>query len=373
MTENSIPPPLSLVCEVTHRCPLHCVYCSNPLVMQGQDAELPTEVWIKVFGEAAKLGVAHLHLTGGEPLARHDIIDLVRAGREAGLYINMITSAVGLNKGRLQALADAGLDHIQLSLQDAEEDLANRWAGARAHSKKLEMAELIKTESRLAFTVNIVVHRQNLDRLEKMIALAESMMPQRIEIAHVQYYGWALKNRDLLLPTREQLDSSIRVLHEAQKRLSGRIHLQAVLPDYYARYPKACVGGWGQQLLLIDPAGQALPCHSAGLIPGMTFDNVRDHDLSWIWYKSSAFERFRGDDWMQDPCRSCDRKTIDFGGCRCQAMQILGDPYATDPACSLSPHHDELVAIAAAASEKSSDMVYRILSAPTTESTPFLY
>jgi pyrroloquinoline quinone biosynthesis protein E len=329
--------------------------------MQNAETELPTEIWVRMFEEAARLGVAHLHLTGGEPLARHDITELVRAGRNAGLYVNMITSAIGLNESRLAELVDAGLDHMQLSLQDVDEIFANRWAGARVHAKKLEMAALIKAQPDLAFTVNIVVHRQNLDRLEEMIALAESMGPDRMEIAHVQYYGWALKNRDMLLPTRIQLESSTRILQAAQQRLAGRIHLQAVVPDYYARYPKACVGGWGQQLMLIDPAGRALPCHSAAVIPGLTFDNVRDHDLAWLWRESSAFNRFRGDDWMQEPCRSCDRKSVDFGGCRCQAMQVVADPNATDPACHLSSHHQALVDIAESAPSSTSEMLYRIL------------
>ncbi|QHN03232.1 pyrroloquinoline quinone biosynthesis protein PqqE [Granulicella sp. WH15] len=359
----ALPQPLSLVCELTHRCPLHCIYCSNPLVMQSADAELSTETWSRVFREAAAMGIVHLHLTGGEPLARQDLPELIAAGREAGLYLNMITSGLGLTEQRLQSLVDAGLDHMQLSLQDADEQQANQWAGARVHAKKLEMAKLIKAQPNLAFTVNIVVHRQNLDRLEEMIALAESMGPERIEIAHVQYYGWALKNRDTLMPTRAQLERSIRVLQEAQGRLSGRIHLQAVVPDYFAKYPKACVGGWAQQLLLIDPAGRVLPCHSAGIIPGMVFDSVQDRSLDWIWRDSAAFNRFRGEDWMQEPCRSCDRKNIDFGGCRCQAMQILGDPDATDPACHLSPHHQELIEIAEAASGRTADMVYRILTA----------
>lgn len=359
---HPIPGPLSLVCEVTHRCPLHCVYCSNPLVMRPADAELPTQVWMRVFDEAAKLGVAHLHLTGGEPLARQDIVDLVRAGRDAGLYVNMITSAIGLNEERLRSLVDAGLDHMQLSLQDVDETMANRWAGARTHAKKLEMAALIKAQPHLAFTVNIVVHRQNLDRLEEMILLAESLGPERMEIAHVQYYGWALKNRDLLLPTREQLDRSIEILQKAQKRLAGKIHIQAVVPDYYARYPKTCVGGWGQQLMLIDPAGRAMPCHSADVIPGIRFNNVREHDLAWIWRESAAFNRFRGQEWMEEPCRSCERKTIDFGGCRCQAMQILQAPNATDPACHLSPRHQDLIRIAEAAPSAATNIVYRIMS-----------
>lgn len=358
-TAEPIPGPLSLVCEVTHRCPLHCVYCSNPLALQPAESELTTEVWTRVFDEASRMGVAHLHLSGGEPLARNDIAELVHGGRNAGLYVNLITSAIGLSEGRLKMLVDAGLDHVQLSLQDADEVLANRWAGARAHAKKLEMAALIRAQSRLAFTINIVVHRQNLDRLEEMIELAESAGPERIEIAHVQYYGWALKNRGMLLPARAQLERSTRILVQAQQRLAGRIHLQAVMPDYYARYPKACVGGWGRQLMLIDPAGRAMPCHSAAVIPGLAFDNVREHDLVWLWRESSTFNRFRGNDWMQEPCRTCERRTIDFGGCRCQAMQVLGEPAAADPACHLSPHHKLLVDIAEAAPANTDEPIYR--------------
>ena len=353
------PGPLSLVCELTHRCPLHCVYCSNPLVLQQQTDELPTRIWTRVFAEAAQLGVCHLHLTGGEPLAREDLTELIQAGRAAGLYVNLITSAIGMDKERLSTLAGAGLDHIQLSLQDMDEVLANRWAGARAHAKKLEIASLIREQAHLAFTVNIVVHRQNLDRLEQMISLAESMGPERMEIAHVQYYGWALLNRDLLLPTRAQLERSTQVLENARQRLAGRIHLQAVVPDYFARYPKACVGGWGRQLMLIDPAGRAMPCHAAAVIPGLTFDNVREHDLAWLWHQSSSFNRFRGHDWMQEPCRSCERKIIDFGGCRCQAMQVLGDPDAADPACHLSSHHQTLINIVEAAPAVDHPLQYR--------------
>jgi len=331
--------------------------------MQPASAELGTDDWTRVFREAAALGVVHLHLTGGEPLARTDLAELVAAGREAGLYVNMITSALGLNAERLQALVTAGLDHIQLSLQDADEAEANRFAGARGHAHKLLMAELIGRH-RLAFTVNIVVHRQNLERLGAMIALAESLGPQRIEIAHVQYYGWAFQNRNQLLPTRDQVGHSISVLKAAQQRLAGRIHLQSVMPDYYAKFPKACVGGWGRQLLLIDPAGLVLPCHSAWILPGLQFDTVRTHGLEWIWRHSIAFQRFRGSDWMQEPCRSCDRKELDFGGCRCQALQILGDAEATDPACHLSAHHQRLVDIAEAAPSQVGQMLYRIMPPP---------
>ncbi len=360
-TANSIPGPLSLVAEVTHRCPLHCVYCSNPLQMQSSEKELHTEEWVRVFQQASALGVLHLHLTGGEPLARHDIVDLIRSGREANLYVNMITSGLGLTADRLHELEDAGLEHIQLSLQDADEQKANEFAGARAHAHKLKLAELIRARD-MAFTVNVVVHRENLDRLEEILALAESLEPQRIEVAHVQYYGWALTNRDRLMPTPSQVEKSVRLITEAQSRLSGRIQLQAVLPDYYARYPKTCVGGWGRQMILIDPSGQALPCHAAGIIPGLEFDSVRTHSVQWLWEQSPAFNRFRGHDWMTQPCSDCDRREIDFGGCRCQAFQLTGDATNTDPACSLSNQHENLVAITQTPSVGNSQWVYRILA-----------
>jgi pyrroloquinoline quinone biosynthesis protein E len=357
----SIPGPLSLVAEVTHRCPLHCVYCSNPIQMQSADSELSTDDWTRVFHQASALGMLHLHLTGGEPLARHDIAKLVAAGREANLYVNMITSGLGLTVDRMSELKDAGLEHIQLSLQDADEEKANEFAGARAHAHKLKLAALIRQQG-IAFTVNVVVHRDNLDRLDAILALAESLEPQRIEVAHVQYYGWALKNRDRLMPTPSQVERSVQLINEAQSRLSGRIQLQAVLPDYYARYPKTCVGGWGRQMMLIDPAGLALPCHAAGIIPGMEFDSVRAHTLEWLWKHSPAFNRFRGHDWMNPPCSTCDRREIDFGGCRCQAFQLTGDAANTDPACSLSDQHESLVAITQAPMSSDSQWVYRILA-----------
>jgi PqqA peptide cyclase len=355
-----IPGPLSLVAEVTHRCPLHCVYCSNPLQMQSADSELSTEDWVRVFHQASALGALHLHLTGGEPLARTDIARLVTAGREANLYVNMITSGLGLTAHRMQELKDAGLEHIQLSLQDAEEEKANEFAGARAHAHKLKLAALIRAQD-IAFTVNVVVHRENLDRLEAILALAESLDPQRIEVAHVQYYGWALKNRDKLMPTPAQVERSVQLISHVQSRLSGRIQLQAVFPDYYARYPKTCVGGWGRQMMLIDPAGQALPCHAAGVIPGIKFDSVRSHSVEWLWRRSPAFNRYRGQDWMTKPCSDCDRREIDFGGCRCQAFQLTGEAANADPACSLSDQHGRLVAIAQASQAHEAQWVYRIL------------
>ncbi len=330
--------PLALIAEVTHRCPLRCVYCSNPLELTVGKAELNTDEWARVFNEAAQFGVLHLHLTGGEPAARHDLEELAAAAHEAGLYTNLITSGLGLNERRIEALAVAGVDHVQLSFQDSDEVSANRIAGVPAHARKVALARAIR-KMPVAFTVNLVVHRQNLDRLEEMIAFAEELGPQRLEIANVQYYGWALLNRALLLPTREQLERSRAIVAEAEERLRGRMRVEFVLPDYYARYPKACMGGWGQRLMLIDPTGRALPCHSASVIPGMGFDNVRDHSLRWLWEDSAAFRRFRGDEWMPEPCRSCARKEQDFGGCRCQAFLIAGNAAVTDPACSLAPQH----------------------------------
>jgi pyrroloquinoline quinone biosynthesis protein E len=247
-----------------------------------------------------------------------------------------------LSEKRLQEIVDAGLEHIQLSFQDSREDAANTVAGARSHTLKLELSRYIR-KHRIAFTVNVVVHRQNLDHLDEIIALAEELRPDRLEIANVQYYGWALENREALLPTRNQLENSMRTIAAAQERLQGRMRIDYVIPDYYGRFPKACMGGWGRKLILIDPAGRALPCHAAGVIPGVHFDNVRQRSLDWIWNQSPAFNKFRGEEWMQEPCRSCDRRNDDFGGCRCQAFLLTGDAAATDPACSLAPRHDVVI------------------------------
>ncbi len=330
--------PLALIAEITHRCPLHCVYCSNPLEMLAAKRELATQDWIRVFQEARQFGVLHLHLTGGEPAARADLKELIQAAHAAGLYTNLITSGIGVSEGRLKELIESGLDHVQLSIQDSREDRANWISGTKAHAHKIAFATTVN-KLHVAFTVNLVVHRQNLDHLEEMIAFSEQLRPNRLEIAHTQYYGWALKNRAQLMPTREQVERCMTTIEAAQKRLAGKIRIDCVIPDYYARYPKACMGGWGRRLLLIDPAGRVLPCHAAGVIPDLKFDNVRNHSVEWIWNESSAFQRFRGEEWMQEPCRSCDRRMEDFGGCRCQAFLLTGNATATDPACSLAPSH----------------------------------
>jgi PqqA peptide cyclase len=335
---EAVPNPLALIAEVTHRCPLHCVYCSNPLELAATKEELSTEEWISVFQQSGKLGMLHAHFTGGEPLARPDLTELIAAARAAGLYTNLITSGLGLNEQRLQALVDAGLDHIQISFQDSREDAANWIAGAKAHAHKIELSRLIR-QHKLAFTVNLVVHRQNLDHLEEMIAFIEQLNPERVEIAHTQYYGWALANRAALLPTHAQLEKAVAIVAEAENRLAGRMRIDSVVPDYYAKYPKACMGGWGRRLMLINPAGKVLPCHAAEVLPGLSFENVREKTLAWIWQQSSSFRKFRGEAWMPEPCRSCDRRTEDFGGCRCQAFLLTGDATVTDPACSLAPSH----------------------------------
>jgi PqqA peptide cyclase len=339
-----MPGPLALIAELTHRCPLHCVYCSNPLQMKSRAEELSTETWIDVFQQAANLGALQLDLTGGEPLARADLTELIGAARAAKLYTNLITSGIGLTPARLDALVRAGLDHIQLSFQDSQPAQGDEFAGTTAHEKKLAIAAAIK-KHRIGFTVNFVVHRGNLARLEEMIALAENLGAQKVEIAHVQYYGWATENRAALLPTRLQLDRSLEIIQAAEARLRGRLRVEYVVPDYYARYPKACMGGWGRKLMLIDPSGDALPCHAARVIPNLRFENVTKRPLEWIWQESESFQKFRGEDWMQEPCRTCDRRTIDFGGCRCQAMLLAADAAATDPVCSLSPKHELVTAI----------------------------
>ena len=330
--------PLALIAEVTHRCPLHCVYCSNPLELSTVNSELSADEWIDVFQQAGKLGMLHAHFTGGEPLARADLTDLIAGARTAGLYTNLITSGVGLGETRLRALVEAGLDHIQISFQDSREEAANWIAGAKAHAHKIELSRMIR-QHKIAFTVNLVIHRQNIDHLEEMIAFIEQLAPERTEIAHTQYYGWALKNRAALIPTRVQLEKAVEIVTAAEKRLAGRIRIDSVVPDYYARFPKACMGGWGRRLMLIQPSGKVLPCHAAEVIPGLEFENAREKSLESIWQESSSFQRFRGEEWMPEPCRSCERRAEDFGGCRCQALLLTGDATATDPVCSLAPAH----------------------------------
>jgi pyrroloquinoline quinone biosynthesis protein E len=336
--------PLALIAELTHRCPLHCVYCSNPLELTARTEELPTEVWSRVLHQAAQLGVLQADFTGGEPLARTDVLELIRAARAAGLYVNLITSGMPMDEPRLTQLAEAGLDHLQLSFQAAREDSAQEISHTKSHAQKLQVLEWLK-KVRVAVTLNFVIHRRNIDQIEEMLEIAETSSATRIEFANVQYYGWAFANRENLLPTRTQLDRSLGVIKSAEERLRGKIRIESVVPDYYAKYPKPCMGGWGRKLMLITPSGDALPCHAAKVIPGLQFANVKESSLREIWESSPAFQKFRGEDWMQAPCKTCDRRTLDFGGCRCQALLLAGDAAATDPVCSLSPNRPKVDAI----------------------------
>jgi PqqA peptide cyclase len=343
--------PLALIAELTYRCPLKCVYCSNPLEMAERSKELSGLDWIKVLDQAQALGVLQVHLTGGEPAAKAELLELVRHARSIGLYTNLITSSIGLDAASLDTLIAAGLDHVQLSFQDVTETDANRISGVRSHAAKLVFAELLQKRE-VAFTVNLVVHRHNLERLETMILFAEGLGAQKLEIAHVQYNGWAFANRAFLLPSTEQVQRSIAVIAREQKRLHGKMRIDFVVPDYHAKYPKACMGGWGSKMMLINPYGQALPCHSAGTLPGLELPNVRDHALEWIWRESPVFNRFRGEQWMKEPCRSCDRRAQDMGGCHCQAFLITGEAENADPVCSLSPNRDQIDQWVADASSK---------------------
>ncbi len=345
---DSLPAPLGLLAELTHRCPLGCPYCSNPLALDKRDDELDAGTWSRVFREASALGVLQVHLSGGEPAARRDLPDIVAGAREAGLYSNLITSAVGLTVQTIAVLADAGLDHVQISIQDSDESSADHIAGYKGASvrKRALAAEVVKLG--LPLTINMVVHRANIGRIEPMVELALSLGASRVEIAHVQYYGWALKNRAALMPTREQVDEAVRQVEMLRAKHRGKIVIDAVVPDYFARFPKPCVGGWGRRSLNVTPAGRVLPCHAAEVIPGLEFWNVRDHALADIWKSSPAFSAFRGFDWMEEPCRSCARREQDFGGCRCQAFLITGNPRAADPVCHLSPDHGRIEQLAAA-------------------------
>ncbi|MGH7056969.1 MAG: pyrroloquinoline quinone biosynthesis protein PqqE [Acetobacteraceae bacterium] len=367
---NAFAPPLAILAELTHRCPLGCPYCSNPLALDRARDELDTASWLRVIDEAAALGALQIHFSGGEPMVRADLAALVAGARAAGLYTNLITSAVLLDQGRLAKLKAAGLDHVQISLQDSEAENADRIAGfAGGYGKKLAAARLVR-EHGLALTLNAVVHRQNVQHIAEIIELALALDAGRIEIAHVQYYGWALVNRASLIPTREQVRSAVRLVAAARERLKGRLVIDHVVPDYYARRPKACMGGWARQFMNITPAGLVLPCHAAQGIKGLRFDSVRERPLAEIWTSSEAFVRFRGTEWMPEPCRSCERREIDWGGCRCQAMAITGDAGATDPACEFSPHHAELLALAEgeSAADKVPEFTYRrYANAPKTE------
>ena len=338
--------PMGLLAELTHKCPLQCPYCSNPLEMDKPNTELTTAEWQRVFREAAQLGILQLHLSGGEPTVRKDLEQLVKTASEVGMYSNLITAGVLLSKDRLKALADNGLDHLQLSIQDVDEVNAEKISAYKGGlAKKRELCGWVN-ELKMPLTVNAPIHRANIDNLPAIIEFAVDMGAGRLEVAHVQYYAWALKNRAALMPTRAQVMKSVEIVDAAREKYKGVMVFDFVVPDYYASRPKPCMGGWGRGSMNITPAGKVLPCHAAESIPGLQFDNVREKNLSQIWLKGQAFEMYRGTSWMKDPCKTCDRREIDWGGCRCQAMMLTGDPTNVDPACGLSPRHAEFVALA---------------------------
>ena len=335
----AFPPPLGLIAELTHRCPLSCPYCSNPLQLERAADELDTATWLRVLDQAAEIGVLQVHFTGGEPLSRRDLSVLVAHATSRGLYTNVITSGVTLDDRAMAALMQAGVDHIQLSFQDVDPQANDVLGGSPGAFPKKQAAAARIRNAGLPLTLNFVVHRGNAARVPQMIEMAEALQADRTEIAHVQYYGWGLVNRAALLPTLAQLRAATDAVDAARLRLSGRMVIDYVVPDYHAARPKACMGGWARRFINISPSGRAMPCHAAETLPGFTFPSVRDTSLSDIWHHSDAFLRFRGTQWMPEPCRSCDRQEVDWGGCRCQAFALLGDMNATDPACGLSPHH----------------------------------
>lgn len=338
--------PIGLLAELTHRCPLQCPYCSNPLELDRANTELTTAQWQDVMRQAADLGILQIHLSGGEPTLRQDLEDIVEVAAKAGLYTNLITAGVTLTFERLAKLKDLGLDHVQLSIQDVDEANAEKISAYKnGLQKKRQLGEWVRTLG-MPLTVNAPIHRLNIENLPNIIDFAVELGAGRIEVANIQYYAWALKNRAALMPTRAQVLKSAEIVEEAKERLKGVLVFDFVVPDYYAKTPKPCMGGWGKGIMNVTPHGKVLPCHASETVPGLQFDNVRDKKLRDIWLNGQAFQAYRGTSWMKEPCKSCPRAEIDFGGCRCQAMAFTGDPANTDPACKFSPFHAQFVAAA---------------------------
>lgn len=340
--QNNRPKPLWLLAELTYKCPLQCPYCSNPVDFVNHKDELNTEDWLRVFREARAMGATQLGLSGGEPLVRRDLEVLIAEARKLGYYTNLITSGVGMNEQRVKDFKEAGLDHIQISFQASSEELNNFIAGTDAFEHKLEMARVVKKYG-YPMVLCFVLHRENEAQVEQILDLSIALEADYVELATAQYYGWAYLNRDRLMPTRAQLERAERIAHAYQEKMKGKMKIYYVVPDYYEQRPKACMNGWGSIFLTITPNGTALPCHAAGQLPGLTFPNVRDHDINWIWHESPDFNKFRGFDWMKEPCKSCPERFKDFGGCRCQAYMLTGDATNADPVCSLSPHHNTVI------------------------------
>ena len=334
-------PPLWLLAELTYRCPLQCPYCSNPVEIAKYKDELSTEDWIRVMRQARKMGAAQLGFSGGEPLARRDLEALIAEARSLGYYTNLITSGVGMDENRVKTFKEAGLDHIQISFQASDEELNNYLGGTRSFQHKQEMARVVK-EHEYPMVLNIVLHRKNVDQIRDILDMTVALKADYVELASTQYYGWSRVNIEQLLPTREQLARAEKTAREYQEKMRDKMKIIYVIPDYFENRPKACMNGWGSIFLTIAPDGSALPCHAAAQLPGLEFPNVRDHSVAQIWNDSDAFNRFRGFDWMKEPCRSCPEKEKDFGGCRCQAYMLTGDAANADPVCDKSPHHSQL-------------------------------
>jgi len=357
--------PSTLIAELSYQCPLHCPYCSNPVDIGGEKyrSELATEDWIRTFQQARRLGVLQLALTGGEPMLRRDLVALCAAARDAGLYSSLITAGTLFTRERAEALKAAGLDHVQISIQSPDAEDNDRIAGNRSFAKKLAAARHAK-ELDFPLTINCVLHRHNLDRIEELLELTVELGAQRLELANTQYYGWAVPNQQALMPSWDQLQRAEEAVQRFRERVGPRVDVLWVLPDFYEDLPKACMGGWGRTAMVVAPNGDVMPCQAASTIPGLEFANVRDRSLDWIWTESDAFARFRGTDWMQEPCRSCPlgRQEVDWGGCRCQALRLANDAAATDPVCRFSPHHDDVVAARDRA--QADEFVYRTMKRP---------
>jgi pyrroloquinoline quinone biosynthesis protein E len=336
--------PLSLLCEVTYRCNLQCPYCYNPIALARYRDELSTQQWCEILDSAAAIGVLQAHFSGGEPTIRRDLSTLVGAASRVGLYTNLITQGTFLDDALLDSLLASGLDHIQISIQAAQAQLADRIAATAAHEKKIEAIRRVR-DREVALTLNCVLHRRNHDTIGDIVAFAERYGIARLELANVQFYGWAFRNCEALMPTRSQVARAHEIVEAARERLRGRMEIVYVLPDYFGDFPKPCMNGWGNEFMTVAPNGDVLPCPAASAIRTLHFENVRDRSLGEIWQSSEAFERYRGTGWMSEPCRSCARRELDWGGCRCQAFLLAGDAGATDPACSLSPHHSIVEAL----------------------------
>ena len=360
-TRTTPGPPLWLLLELTYRCPLHCVYCSNPSELANTGPELGTHEWLRVLREARALGAVQLGLSGGEPLVREDLEEITAEAHALGFYINLITSGVGLTETRIKALKDAGLDHIQLSFQDSTRQMNDFLSSTRTFALKSKAAALIKQHD-YPMVLNVVLHRLNIDHVEQILEMACEMGAEYVELANTQYYGWAWLNREQLLPSRDQIERAEETTRRFREKVGDRVRVYFVVPDYFERRPKPCMQGLGSVFLTIAPDGLALPCHAARMLPGLDLPSVQRSSVEWIWYDSPGFNHFRGYEWMKEPCRSCPEKTRDFGGCRCQAYLMTGDAANADPVCDLSPHHHrvtEAVARAARAHVGEKPLVFR--------------